>query len=876
MFILDALATHGWRRTGAVNVLIIFSCWILLFVCLLVNVFLSPSRSVSEGRIVFDGDCGQANRLGLLLHLMINIFSTGLLASSNFFMQVLSAPSRGEIDRAHRSLLALEIGVPSIKNFIFLSPFKKAVWIGLFLSSVPIHLLFNSAVYETNFDGSNWNLTIATEAFVTGEAQYFGPGASLANSGSALPSFAEQYFSGYGNYIPLSDYWDDSSPGAINRSITSTASDAESWTNLTIEECYSEYRFCQPKKRYRDVVVVVASEDPGWKRADMFAFNETNTELTDMWNTWDANIPPNTTNSLWFSAQCINSRYADSVNSDQCDANVGQCAGALGDPDATAWTNTSSLPGSSWAIPFNDAWMRLSTIYGPDVNFPEYGYNESFNNLNVAYCLAEPAPVYKCKVGVSNALLLVVVLCTLTKVALGTLVVLKLPDSSLVTLGDALESFISRPDPRTAGLGTFNNVDGHRIEREKRQVWDVDGLLKGPRPRKWHFNSRRFKTVITKEVWLRTYSILSAGVALLAVALAIFTSAYGGDSLTGSFGSSDNNISVDIFLSPPSYTVMLLAANSPQIILSFCYFSFNAFFTRTQNESEWSSYSLVYKPLRVSVPAKGSSQTSTYRLQLPYRYSLPLLGMSIMLHWILSNAIFFYVVEGGFWTSSTQTIDFSPSDLGVSEDAYMALGVSGKALLTMLIVSTVLCFLPIIFSHRKVPGSIVSGGSSSLVLSSACHTSVMARDGIIKDFGSPPNAKADRARKTEAQETHNYQDQPTFGLSLPGINMSRPSSYDRLSVQEEAAAEPVMGRDSQERDEKKQLLSFETLEEQEEYEAFLLRKVTFGKVKWGAMAIDPDLFKSLNVDGIDGPVKHLGFGSEEDHVETPQEGHFYI
>lgn len=114
---------------------------------------------------------------------------------------------------------------------------------------------------------------------------------------------------------------------------------------------------------------------------------------------------------------------------------------------------------------------------------------------------------------------------------------------------------------------------------------------------------------------------------------------------TGAFGSSDDNIAVNIFLSPPTYTILLIAANSPQIILSMCYFSFNAFFTRTQTESEWSSYSLSYKPLRVTIPR--GEQTSTYRLQLPYKYSLPLLAISVLLHWILSNAIFLFVVEGG-------------------------------------------------------------------------------------------------------------------------------------------------------------------------------------------------------------------------------------
>lgn len=49
-----------------------------------------------------------------------------------------------------------------------------------------------------------------------------------------------------------------------------------------------------------------------------------------------------------------------------------------------------------------------------------------------------------------------------------------------------------------------------------------------------------------------------------------------------------------------TYLGALLMANMPQIILSFCFFSLDALFTRLQAEKEWNSYSLSYKPLRVS------------------------------------------------------------------------------------------------------------------------------------------------------------------------------------------------------------------------------------------------------------------------------------
>lgn len=85
--------------------------------------------------------------------------------------------------------------------------------------------------------------------------------------------------------------------------------------------------------------------------------------------------------------------------------------------------------------------------------------------------------------------------------------------------------------------------------------------------------------------------------------------------------------------------------NTPQLILSFCYFTLNSFLTRIQVDEEWSTYSHCYKPLRVSDPR--GEQISNYRLQLPYKYSIPLISISIVLHWILLNAVTVTILEGG-------------------------------------------------------------------------------------------------------------------------------------------------------------------------------------------------------------------------------------
>jgi hypothetical protein len=79
-----------------------------------------------------------------------------------------------------------------------------------------------------------------------------------------------------------------------------------------------------------------------------------------------------------------------------------------------------------------------------------------------------------------------------------------------------------------------------------------------------------------------------------------------------------------------------VVVNLPQLGLSIAYFSFNGLFTRMISEREWANFSISFRPLRVSRPR--GSQKSTYRLQLPYRWSIPLIIVSGTLHWLVSNA----------------------------------------------------------------------------------------------------------------------------------------------------------------------------------------------------------------------------------------------
>lgn len=168
----------GWRQAAHVNCTILAAMSVALLGCT-IGAF-QHTQGALRTHMFYAGTCAGdgsgAAGVNLALHLVINAASTAALASSNFFMQVLNAPSRREVDRAHRRGTFLGIGVPSVRNAFHVGRFKTWCWVVLLLSSVPIHLLFNSAVFQTDQRASDFHLTIASEEFASG-GKYYAPGA---------------------------------------------------------------------------------------------------------------------------------------------------------------------------------------------------------------------------------------------------------------------------------------------------------------------------------------------------------------------------------------------------------------------------------------------------------------------------------------------------------------------------------------------------------------------------------------------------------------------------------------------------------------------------------------------------------------------------
>src|SRR5690242_17499232 len=109
---------HGWRMgvlLGCCMSTLVLCCNIALLV---VGTTYKSGYDDSEDGIVtlLHGDEATVTRYNTGFHVLINVFSSILLAGSNYAMQVISSPNREEIDKAHRRNDWLAIGLLSPRN----------------------------------------------------------------------------------------------------------------------------------------------------------------------------------------------------------------------------------------------------------------------------------------------------------------------------------------------------------------------------------------------------------------------------------------------------------------------------------------------------------------------------------------------------------------------------------------------------------------------------------------------------------------------------------------------------------------------------------------------------------------------------------------
>jgi hypothetical protein len=134
---------QGWKFGILLNVIctaVVFAINLALTTWALA---ISDTSASDDRRVLYQSSCTRVKMVNTAGHVVINALSTLLLAASNYSMQCLAAPSRQDVDSAHKKQTWLNIGTHSMRNFRLspVNPLRRCLWYFLLVSSLPLHLL---------------------------------------------------------------------------------------------------------------------------------------------------------------------------------------------------------------------------------------------------------------------------------------------------------------------------------------------------------------------------------------------------------------------------------------------------------------------------------------------------------------------------------------------------------------------------------------------------------------------------------------------------------------------------------------------------------------------------------------------------------------
>ncbi|KAI1099322.1 hypothetical protein F4804DRAFT_337336 [Jackrogersella minutella] len=611
--------------------------------------------------LIYQGDCDTIGKLDQWIHLLINVLSTGILSASNYCIQLQASPTRDDIDRAHREHKWLDIGVPSLRNFGYIGKWRRLCWILLAFCALPFHLMYNSAVFQS-LASNDYTITVVKDSFIDGDSWNL--------------TIAERNRKG--------DFaWDESRvnpPRDYHEIISGIQRDTmKGLYNLqNTSDCFSFYNdYWSPQG---NGVVFVKNETSPPEDGSLLMY----VGIIPRWDNWPKN--------MWA---------------------ISNGTGT------TQFTATSPpQPVTKWLL-------------GP----PRY---------EVAHCLVQPPDTTtdRCRFQYSTYILYTVCVFNFaiallmfwvwrmrkrnkrcTKVAIeerGGSHVPSNKDVVLSTLGDAIASFMRDPDETTSNMCLATKDDfcqkqatgGSATER-----WEATH-----RPRTWKSTPKRW---IFAASWKQWFGLLFMhSVAFLVIGVAIWR-------VINSFDIRAMPVSAkDIFalgfgtLTPLTYVVANLPredpigllsnvflVNSPQILFSMVYLFYNAIMSTFLIQRE---FSLMYsgkkrKPLRVSEPV--GIQRSSYFITVPFRYGIPLMAMSMLTHWLISQSFFLARVTA-----------LTPEGLVDDDHTFSTCAFSPSPIIILLVVIFIQTVILVLLGCRKYDGTMRMVCTNSMAISAACHS----------------------------------------------------------------------------------------------------------------------------------------------------------
>lgn len=193
--------------------------------------------------------------------------------------------------------------------------------------------------------------------------------------------------------------------------------------------------------------------------------------------------------------------------------------------------------------------------------------------------------------------------------------------------------------------------------------------------------------------------------------------------------------------------------------------------------SEWNSYSILRKGLRVSSSQREGAQRSGYYLQLPFRFSIPLTMASLLLHWLVSQSIFVVNVSMFDYTGAPIPPAYSGH---LMTCGYSPIAIIFAISLGVLLIGVLLGFGFGATFHTGMP----IAGSCSLAMAAACHPCDEDSATDVDDEGKMLTSTSTAIRVPVSQR-------PLKWGEIPGHYRDNNVSSIRASLTNEEISTPV-------------------------------------------------------------------------------------
>ncbi|CAM1501052.1 Fc.00g102140.m01.CDS01 [Cosmosporella sp. VM-42] len=571
----------GWRGGVALNLLLVFLILVVAIVCLILASL--KARMLGGETTVAEGNNDKVKGLDRGIHVIVNIFGVVLIVGANYVFQILSSPTRREVNNAHEKLKWLDIGIPSLRNLSAISVGRTLLAAGILLLAVSSQIIYNAVIFTTETAPSP-NLILVSPSFVAGAP--FNNG-SDHNAGG----------------VPQADLLD-----------LQTLANNSNLVQISGEDCV--------------------------------------TKFDDLWQTN-------------YDAVLIVASTGGSENN------------SLLDTAAPETAISKFLNELSWKT-------------------------DPVSNL-IDVCLARETTSTSSSLTLSGSLLGVVAILNLLFVLALVLAIARPSFEPLVTLGDALASFLADPDPTTQSACLMTKAE---VQRGR---W---GLREAKRWKKQSHRWIQTPSLTRWIVWLLTWGI---PVGLTAAAVAVAVKDGRDEKPFSTFGEPTL-----VFQLPDNAprTGLAIVTALPQLLIAILYISTNALLTVYFLSHEFSQFAIpgTLNPLRISSGQPVGEQTTSLYLTLPRPLSWVLFFLTLAMAIMLSQGVFLITLSHTNG-STCSAIAFSPLPL-----------------LILLILLGILALFILSHSFRMAnPAPAVKdgqpagnplalkGGSCSAVISARCH-----------------------------------------------------------------------------------------------------------------------------------------------------------